>query len=92
MNSEILETPSTLDNHAAVREANIKVDHPFNWLALSMKSDKNICISFMECYISFYECLFTQIIFLLPLFEFKVKVLRFLKVAPHNFILTPWVL
>lgn len=73
-------------------EGNVEVDSPYDWLVLPVESSKRTCSRFRECSILLYEFLLTQINFWLPLFEFKVEALRFLKVPPRSFIPVPRIL
>lgn len=87
MDSKILGTPFVLSDSTTVSVVNIVTDRPSDWLVLLSKSGKRICSSFKECYIPFYECLFTRINLQLLLCEFEVEMLKLLKVPPRSFIL-----
>lgn len=65
-----------------MREANIEICPASDWLVLPLGSRKNICNSFRDCSIHLYEFLFPRINLRLPLSDFEVEVLRFLKVSP----------
>lgn len=58
VDSEILGTPSNFDSPASVREPNIKIGHPSNWLVLLMESGKRTCSSFVGApFLSMNVCL-----------------------------------
>lgn len=54
---------------------------PYNWLILLVDSEKRVRNPFDGCSVLLYECLFTMIGLWLPLSEFEVAVLKYLKVA-----------
>lgn len=76
-----MSSPSILSTEVAMNVARIMVGDPLEWLTLLVEPKKRICISFDDCVISFYECMFTRIRLWLPFNDFEVVVLKYLKFA-----------
>lgn len=66
VDSEILGTPYALNSLVVMRDANIEVSSPSDWSVLLVESGKRIYNNFDECFVPFYECLFTQINLWMP--------------------------
>lgn len=77
---KILGSPSILSIKTTINATNIVVGCPSNWPVIPVDSGKRICRPFNGCLVPLIECLFSRICLWLPLSEFKVIVLKHLKV------------
>lgn len=83
--AKVVTTYSTLTTEAALRDADIMVGDPLEWLALVVSGEKMICNSFDDCMVPFHECLFTIVGLRLPFYELDVIVQKYLNVALTSF-------
>lgn len=90
MDTKILCTSLAFSIGAAIDAIDIMVDGSLESLALSMGSKKRIRRSFDDCVILFYECLFRRLRIQLPFSDFKVVILKYLKVHPSQLQLGSW--
>lgn len=71
---------------ASLRDIDITISDPSEWLVLPGPEEKRTCNTFDDCMALFYECLFMRIGPRIPFFEFELSVLKHLKFPLPNFI------
>lgn len=84
MAAKIVETHSILSIEASINATNTYVSCPSDWHVIPVDLGIRICNSFDECSVPFYGCLFTRIGLQLPLYEFEMTILKYLKVSPSQ--------
>lgn len=83
-NNFVLSTDREEDSH-------VEVSLPSDWLVSYVDNGKKIYNYFGRCLIPFYECIFSQLKFVLPFTGFEEWVLRRLKIFPSQLHLVSWV-
>lgn len=91
MDTKIAGTTSVLSTEATIDTYRIVVANSLEWLALLVELKKRRCISFNNCMVPFYECLFTRIWLWVPFSGFELFILKPLKVSPSQLRLRSWV-
>lgn len=81
VDANVVSASLALSTKAAMKDAEILVGVPSEWLSLLVPGEKRICSSFDECMIPFHECLFTRLKLWFPFSKFEVAILKYLKVA-----------
>lgn len=76
--------PSALNTDASIEAFKIVVD------GLLVSLEKGICIFLNDWVVPLYECLLTRIELWLPFSDFKVILLKHLKVSPSQLHLRSW--
>lgn len=73
-----------MSTKATLKDANIVVGGPLEWLVLPVSGEKRLCSYFDDRMVPFHECMFTRIGLRWPFSEFEVVVLKHFKVAPSQ--------
>lgn len=82
MDCGLLRIVSIFYSVAKVENGLVEVGSSLDWEVVPVDLDKRNCSSFDKCSNPFYECLFTQLNFMLPFSKIEARVLKHLKIAP----------